>query len=379
MLKLTGHDLRAGQKLPWSAYDSSGKLLLRKGVVLESQLQLDALLKRGLYRMDSDSSEVNPLRPLEEGPTPLPLEQRTHQLREQLRVIYHYFSNKPDVSKRLGDRVRLLARQLSSFVSDDADAAIAAVHLYLQDDYRLDHPLHAAVFTELLGNSCSMPEAERIAIVCAALTHDIGILAFHEQLDRVSGPLNELQWALVKKHPIRGANLLQAHGVTDPFWLQAVRHHHERIDGSGYPAGLKDGELPAGARMLAIADVYSAMTRPRAYREARETRQTLQELFLDKGETIDHDLTRSLVRMLGAYPPGTLIRLKDGRIAMSVRRTEHAGKQLFYAVINANGGLLRTPAQIDAPRIADTLPLRRYQSVLSLVDQLYPPTLTKMH
>ena len=98
-------------------------------------------------------------------------------------------------------------------------------------------------------------------------------------LNRQTGALTEDQRLMIDTHPLAGVELLQAAGVDDEVWLEAVLQHHERLDGSGYPSGLEGDAISPGARMLAIVDIYSAMVRPRAYREAIHARHALRSLF----------------------------------------------------------------------------------------------------
>src|SRR6185369_7611358 len=97
--------------------------------------------------------------------------------------------------------------------------------------------------------------------------------------------------ARMHQHPNLSAELLVRAGVTDPAWLQAVRGHHERLNGSGYPAGLKGEQISSGARILAVADIYSAMEKPRPYRnKAHFPQNALKEIYLKKDAEIDGEM-----------------------------------------------------------------------------------------
>lgn len=366
--RLSTTDLRPGIKLPWPVYDQEGNLLLRKGYVLSNEEQICSLVARGLY---FETSAVLVHEGIDMEPIKVTLNKRMHDLRNRLYQIFHQLIKLPNHTQPIEPRIRNFALDIRDLCHCDGDAAIAAVHLFLQDNYQLDHPMHAAFLVELLGKQAERPESERLSLICAALTHDIGIAHIQQLIDEQKGPLSHQQWERVKEHPLRSVAILEQHGIDDPVWLSAVRHHHERLDGTGYPDQLVGDANPIPARILAIADTYSAMVRPRAYRDAIGNRKTLQTLFLDRGAKVDAELTKLLVSTFSIYPPGTLLRLDNGEIALSVRRGSKASEPLIYNVITATGALLVEPKPVQVSQVKEVVPIQRFRSVLSIVEGFY--------
>jgi len=371
MKKLCHTEIRPGTILPWPIYDHAGHLLLNKGQRIESVAQSESLLARGLYRGwlpgERELAELE----LQQQAFTVPLADRSDELRDRLKQIFKLLLLPHNPERPAEPRVRRLAQMLQELCDFDNDAAIAAVHLFLNRNYYLDHPLHAALLITLLSQQLNLDQAARESLVCAALTHDIGILQLQQQLDKQSTPLSETQRIEVNQHPGKGVQRLQLHEINDPIWLDAVLHHHERLDGSGYPDSVAGDALSLYARMLAITDMYSAMVRPRAHRGAIESRQTLRTLFMERGATIDEHLTSLLVSTLGLYPPGTLLRLDNGEIGLVVRRGDKASEPLIHVVINQQGHPLALPRPIDGQKIKEVVSIQRYRSVLSLVEQFY--------
>ena len=111
----------------------------------------------------------------------------------------------------------------------------------------------------------------------------------------------------------------QRAGVTDAAWLSAVETHHERLNGTGYPAGAKGEQIGPMARLLAVCDTYSAMVKPRPYRpkgQATHTQLALREIFSDQGTTVDSGFAALLIKTIGVLPPGSIVRLKCGEVAI---------------------------------------------------------------
>jgi HD-GYP domain-containing protein (c-di-GMP phosphodiesterase class II) len=131
----------------------------------------------------------------------------------------------------------------------------------------------------------------------AARLHDIGRVSISDMILLKPGPLSELETEIIRTHPLVGAQILDA--LEFPWSVKpAVRYHHERLDGSGYPEGLMGEEIPLGARVLAVADVMAAMTAGRPYRPAQADEEALAELTANAGTKYDPDVVAALERVM---------------------------------------------------------------------------------
>ena len=127
--------------------------------------------------------------------------------------------------------------------------------------------------------------------------------------------------------------------------------------------------------MLAVVDIFSAMVRPRAYREAIHARHALRSLFLERGKLVDEALATLLVREIGVFPPGTPVRLANGEVGVVVRRGRDAARPVVARLINANGTLAALAAQRDTSlpeyTIAETVPPYKYQALVASAGELW--------
>jgi HD-GYP domain-containing protein (c-di-GMP phosphodiesterase class II) len=129
----------------------------------------------------------------------------------------------------------------------------------------------------------------------AARLHDIGRVSISDMILLKPGPLTELETEIVRTHPVVGAQILDA--LEFPWSVKpAVRYHHERLDGSGYPEGLMNNEIPFGARIVAVADVMAAMTADRPYRRSLSEGEALAELTANAGVKYDAAAVAALER-----------------------------------------------------------------------------------
>lgn len=137
-----------------------------------------------------------------------------------------------------------------------------------------------------LAVACSLPEAERRATGLAAVLHDVGKIALPPSLLVKPGPLTDEEWVLMHQHPSHGARILAALGLPDAV-VAAVCHHHERWDGTGYPAGLRGTAIPLAARVVAVVDAYDAMTSDRPYRAAVSPEVACCTVAAERGAMFD--------------------------------------------------------------------------------------------
>jgi len=154
----------------------------------------------------------------------------------------------------------------------------------LQDPYTTYHSKNVAKIAEILGKRLKLKKKKLVELVNGAKLHDIGKMGISTSILRKRGPLNEIEWEVMLNHPERGKNLLEQFKYLGKYVPYAYMHH-EREDGSGYPRGLKGKEIPFEVRILAVADVFEALTADRPYRDAytfAEAAEMMTEMPLDQ-------------------------------------------------------------------------------------------------
>jgi len=180
-------------------------------------------------------------------------------------------------------RARLNNQLAASYL--DTVLALAKT-LEARDPYTGNHSQRMTDLAEALGRKLGLTDDEIKAIRWAALLHDIGKIAIPDDILRRPGPLTKEEWVVVRKHPEIGAEILMM--VPDLANVaELVKRHHERINGTGYPSGMKGDEIPLGSRILAVLDAYCAMTDGRAYRPARSQEDAQVELARCAGSEFD--------------------------------------------------------------------------------------------
>ncbi|HXJ82428.1 MAG TPA: HD domain-containing phosphohydrolase [Candidatus Methylomirabilis sp.] len=173
--------------------------------------------------------------------------------------------------------------------------------LEAKDPYTRGHSTRVAELAGRLALRLSLSSAETETIAHAALLHDIGKIGVPESLLRKAGTLTEQEWEVMRRHPVTGAQIVAPLEFFDDGAI-IIRHHHERLDGSGYPDGLRGETIPLGARIVAVADTYDALTSKRSYRDRLTHTEALQVLHRESGRTLDARLVTLFVEMLEMSP-----------------------------------------------------------------------------
>lgn len=158
-----------------------------------------------------------------------------------------------------------------------------------KDKNTYNHSQHVAVISYLIALKLGLTSQQADIIHIAGHLHDVGKIGVPDSILLKEGPLTEKEWEYIKKHPLIGADIV---GTIDEFQKKGglrdiILYHHERYDGTGYPAGLKAHEIPLGARILAVADTFSAMTHNRPYRKGTSVEKAINEILLCSGSQLD--------------------------------------------------------------------------------------------
>jgi putative nucleotidyltransferase with HDIG domain len=168
--------------------------------------------------------------------------------------------------------------------------------LEAKDVYTRGHSERVAALARRLALGSGLAPRDADTIAQAGLLHDLGKIGIPEAVLRKPGPLSAEEWAVMRRHPIVGAQIVSpleffAEGAV------IVRHHHERHDGSGYPDGLRGELIPLGSRIVGVADVYDALTSDRPYRARLSRAETVRWLEAEAGRTLDARLIDLCIRM----------------------------------------------------------------------------------
>jgi putative nucleotidyltransferase with HDIG domain len=203
--------------------------------------------------------------------------------------------------KRNGKNLCAVAGEMTT--SEDGTGDTTLAHLYAlvetidaQHLHTRDHSENVAAYAVAVGQVLGLEPDRIVRLRRAGFLHDVGKVAVRGHILEKPGALDDAEWLEMRLHPTVGAAMLQHAGLTEEAsW---VRHHHERIDGGGYPDRLPGSEIPFEAKILFVADSFEAMTSDRPYREGMEVEDALAELERCAGTQFDPDVVEALVGLV---------------------------------------------------------------------------------
>ena len=226
------------------------------------------------------------------------------------------------------------------------------------------HCLNVSKLAMFLARSLGMGAEEVREVAVCGLLHDVGMMKVKQEVFTKHAALDQEEWEQVKGHPIEGALLLTKEVVLRDVVARVALEHHEKPDGTGYPAGKKKSETHVYARLINVVDTYGAMVSPRAHRLPMLPYQAMR-VVMDEGAKgmLDWDIVQSFLKALSMYPIGSYLRLEGGEIARVVRsQPEIPEKPVIAVIADAQRNILRTPVEID---LAMTEPMPSFEPIPS--------------
>lgn len=359
-VKINPDEIKIGEPLSGDLYNDSGNCMFRKGFIVNSEQSRLRLLQMELYvEADPTNPSSQPTRnsalraPMDTSATQsasIPKSQNVGESSAPRRrkVVYEFDLPQSELKEMVDanvflfldyciaqekwicdaiingqqdmrEHINVLADNLYSLFKQAPDACLGAIHLEFEQPYSCCHPVYSALLCLLIAEGLAIPEQRCAALIRAALTANLGMYEYHDRLVNMNAKLSEEELAVLKTHPELSQGMLIANGVANSLWLEIVLQHHERGDGSGYPKGLKRSEIHPEAAILATVDTYLSFVMPRAYRKPVAPKVAMQKIY-KTAVAADDTLSLGLIKQLGIYPPGSLVRLANQEIAVVVDR-----------------------------------------------------------
>lgn len=219
----------------------------------------------------------------------------------------------PNVDKSIS-----AASDIVDSVIRNKDALLWLTKLKHQDEYTAEHSLNVCVLTSTFARFLGHSDDEIRQLAISGLLHDVGKSRVPLEILNKSGRFTDEEYEIMKLHTVYGRDMLMSISGTDRIAVDVAHSHHERVDGNGYPRGLKAHQIPYYAKVVALVDCYDAITSNRCYDAARASMEALDVIYRCKGTHFDEELALEFIKCIGLYPPGAIVELSTGHVGIII-------------------------------------------------------------
>jgi putative nucleotidyltransferase with HDIG domain len=271
-----------------------------------------------------------------------------------------------------------LVDEISSSVMRNPGALISLARLKTADDYTYMHSVAVCALMVALARQLGQDEATTRELGMAGLLHDLGKALMPMDVMNKPGKLTDEEFAIIKSHPEAGHKMLLEGSGVGEIPLDVVLHHHEKMDGSGYPKRFKADQISLYAKMGAVCDVYDAITSNRPYKAGWDPAESIRKMAEWCNGHFDERVFQAFVKCLGIYPIGALVRLASGRLGVVMEQSEHSLLtpivKVFFST-KARTHIAPEIVDLSHPRVTDGIVSREEAGTWGLtnIEKLWAP------
>jgi len=296
------------------------------GLLITSENQVKSLRQTGLSMVTIDTDKGNDLpedvKPLTDPSRKPPPEGRLVHYDEEIEKAKEIRSETTDTLKTsLEDvasgkemdveKIQGAGTVISESILRNVDAMVSLTRLKKHDPYTAMHSMNVCTLVTAMAMQDGVASGDLPMITTAALLHDVGKTRVPLEILNKPGRFEPHELQEMRKHATYSGDIMEETGGFSPEAIAIATQHHEMIDGSGYPLGLKENEVHRFARLTAVADVYDALTAKRVYKPAMPMYQALLRIHKNKGTEFEEHAVDLFVKTLGLYPVGSLVELNN--------------------------------------------------------------------
>lgn len=310
--------------------DRMDRTLVARGTIMDQYI-IDSLQRLGLTGVYVSEGEADPEPPKPEPPLPPQIQNTINKLKKEdpakvnlsesvkKRVSegIQYLYNNPE-SQEFTSTASSITQNLMKAINENNAIAVDITALKTCDEYTFKHSVDVATMSMIIAKQRNMKQDEVYNIGVAGLLHDMGKSKIPLEILNKPARLNDEEFAIMKKHPLLGYEILKNKKEIPQSVSLGVLQHHEKMNGKGYPLGLKSEQITPFAKIMSVVDVYDALVTERPYKKALSQRTAI-EMIMSMTEDLDYESMKSFLSSVILYPVDSTVSLSNGEEARVVR------------------------------------------------------------
>ncbi len=322
--------VKPGMRLGRTIIDADGKVLLTAGVILNSSY-CRRLKEKGyasVYVADGIEDDLV-------IPEVISQETRVRAVATTKTVLTSLISG----GRRDLSRLRRDVENIVDEILDSRDLMVGLIDLRSLNDYTFVHSVNVAIYSVIVGKDFDYSRGQLVDLAIGTILHDLGKCLIDQDILQKPSRLTPEEFEHVRTHTSRGFETLRSEMEVNLLSAHVAFQHHERLDGSGYPRGLKGNGIIEFARVAAVADVYDALTGDRVYKPALPPSLAMRTIQTEAGRLLDPWVVDRLIRHLVPYPVATTVGLSSGETALVIKVNVEALDRPVVKVLKDGAGL----------------------------------------
>ncbi|SDZ60146.1 HDIG domain-containing protein [Evansella caseinilytica] len=347
------HSLTENDRLAKAIYNENGQILLKKGVTPTSGM-ITRLKKKGISYVYIEDE-------LTEGIVVSDaIGEKTRA--QSLKTIQSSFQSMSD-KLVLGKSIDMdkftpafsnVIKNILSEVKANGEAISMLSDVFCYDSYIFHHSLNVAVYALALGRKYGLMEKELEELGLGAILHDVGKISIPVEVLNKQDKLTDEEFCLIKEHSTVGFEMLRKSHTISMVTAHCAFQHHERLDGSGYPRGIKGKDIHLYAKLIGLVDVFDAVTANRVYRKAMLPHEGLELLYSGADTKFEKEMIQAFAKTVAIYPLGLEVRLSDGRIGIVAKQNNNISSRPVVRIITEEENMV-TPYEINLEEHLDVM------------------------
>lgn len=311
--------IREGMILGQTLYGPNGELLLRAGTAVKDAYieKIKSYGYNGAYIDDDASKDIT----IHENISAELKNKTVNALKNMFIQIENKSVNQTSKIRDL-QTMKSLIESIFNEISEHENFIVNMIDIKIFDDYTFYHSTNVTVLSLILGLSLGLNKQTLLDLGMAALFHDIGKVFVSKDVLNKTGPLTASEFDEIKTHSLRGYQHLKDVLSISPKSYVGVLQHHEKFDGQGYPHGISGTDISLFGRIIAVTDVYDALTSDRPYRKGLLPSEAMEFIMANGGVQFDYELVKVFAQKIAPYPIGTYVYLSDGKEGFVVENYE---------------------------------------------------------